>query len=367
MAQATLTQLENIISTYVDASKQTQKGFTASTDDLTGLLDKIAMTITMDTAFYDSLPELDGEKLEWGATIEEYFEDLTKPVDFDPTGANNNSPAYPTYRPVLYDYPLGLKTFKKSISYVKYKKACLNSSVYAQLVANNYKKLEDSIASYKMFAKLGLMGNFIIKVEAVFSGASTLTANTAYSVGAYVKDASHYGVVVKAIPNTNTETDVADLPENIVILDNLAQVLAVPEDTSTGEAFIKQLKKDITIAKRPNEQSLSGGAIGAEQGLVLYLKEGVLPSIEVDTLAGAFNQERLAVPVEIKEVKDFGQAYSGKTYALLMDRRAIRLHNNEDLSLNFVNADGAFINIVRHLDFTGFISGNCFVKIYQDD
>ena len=39
MAQATLTQLENIISTYVDASKLSQKGFTASTDDLIGLLD----------------------------------------------------------------------------------------------------------------------------------------------------------------------------------------------------------------------------------------------------------------------------------------------------------------------------------------
>lgn len=366
MPQANLEQIANTVASYVDASKLLQGSFSASYDPICGLLNKIGKTFTIDTLFFDDFTEMDGEKLEFGAILEEFYEDLIQPGTWDDTGANTLSPAYPTYRPTIYSYPFGLKPFKQTESYVRYKKACLNAESYGLLIAKVYKRLEDSIAVWKRDTKKEMLGKFIGKVEAAFSGASTVTANTAYSVGAYVKDASHYAVVFKAIPNTNTETDVADLVAAgyCVLIDNLKQVVAKPVDTETGEAFIKQLKNDVAVSRRPNENSLNGASIGAQEGLYLYVKEGVMSSLDVDTLAGAFNQERLAVPVTIRQVEDFG-SYSGNAYAILIDPRGCRIHPNEDLTLNQVNAEGAFINIYRHMDFTGCISGNSFVKVYE--
>ena len=65
----------------------------------------------------------------------------------------------------------------------------------------------------------------------------------------------------------------------------LVTTIAIPTNTATGEAFIKQVKEDVETASFPNEGGLNKSLIGAAPSLVLYVKKGVMPSLEVDTLA----------------------------------------------------------------------------------
>lgn len=78
MAKATLTELKSFVASYVDAAKQAGK-WSATTTSLNGLIDKIGQQITIDGYFQDKLPELDGNDLPLGKTIEEWFIDLTLP------------------------------------------------------------------------------------------------------------------------------------------------------------------------------------------------------------------------------------------------------------------------------------------------
>ena len=137
------------------------------------------------------------------------------------------------------------------------------------------------------------------------------------------------------------------------------QVIAKPVDTVSGEAFIKAVKniaedasfaRDITVG----EKTIT---LGAAEGLTLYLNKGIMSSLEVDTLAGAFNKEDLAMPVTIKVV-DFGATGMGtnQAYGLIVDNRAIKLFPNRNTVGEDVNAYHDFVTVSRHVIDTPFVS-----------
>ena len=70
MAKMSLAGLNSFVATYVDKAKQAGT-WGGSTDNILGLMDKIGKQITIDGKFEDKLPELDGEDLPYGKTIEE--------------------------------------------------------------------------------------------------------------------------------------------------------------------------------------------------------------------------------------------------------------------------------------------------------
>lgn len=76
----TLKEIEAAVASYVAAANQAGT-WSATTNNLAGLLDKIAKTVTIDGLFEDKLPELDGEELPLGKTIEEYYQDLCAITD----------------------------------------------------------------------------------------------------------------------------------------------------------------------------------------------------------------------------------------------------------------------------------------------
>ena len=67
----TLSGLQDFVSDYVLAAKQAG-AWSGTTNNLYGLTDKIGKQITIDGSFSDKLPELDGEDLPFGKTIEEF-------------------------------------------------------------------------------------------------------------------------------------------------------------------------------------------------------------------------------------------------------------------------------------------------------
>lgn len=313
----TIAGLSALAATYVKAAKQAG-AWNSTTDNLYGAVDKIGKMVMLDGQFIDKLPELDGDELPLGKTIEEYFIDLTLPEAYstiDEEGAKDLQPALPTVEQCSYSYSLGREKIKTTVPYDNVERAACTVNDASNMISKILQRLGNSYEMFKFAAKKQLLGNL---------GDKAVTAG-------------------------------------------LSQVIAIPTDTASGEAFIKQLKADVESASFAAEGGLNKTLIGAAPSLVLYVKKGVMPSIEVDTLAGAFNESRLAIPATVKVVDDFGTMVNSKVFAILVDPRGVKLHRDYHAIRESSNADGDFINYVDHSEHTGFISKNVFVKAYKSE
>ena len=314
----TISGLQSAMASYVAAAKQAGS-WSASTNNFVGLLDKIGKQVTIDGGFYDKLPELDGDELPLGKTVEEWFIDLTLPVaysDVTTDGADDVVPALPSVESVAYSYTLGRQKVKTTIPYDNFERAMLNAQESANLGAKILERLNNSYELTKYAIKKQLIGNAIDK---------------AVTAGSYVN-------------------------------------ISAPTDTESGEALIKQLKKDIEAAQFAHMGNCLAGSnclIGGSPELILYMKKGIMPELEVDTFAGAFNRQDLAVPCKIKIVDDFGTLTNSGAFAILVDPRGIKTHNGYNALRSKENADGDFINFVRHFEITGFISKYAYMKVYK--
>ena len=371
MAKLSYTQLKAYIANVVTEAGLSNASFVETRDNVVGLLDKIGKILTLDTFYQvDKLTLFDGEFLGFGKTIEEWQEDLIMPVDYDSTGANALAPHDPTYRPVFYSYTNGKKTIPTTIRYNNIERAVHFEAQFIEIVAMNTKRLDDSMAVYRYGLKREILGKLMGLCSTAMGTTTTFTTGTNYKVGAFVRSASSgqnikKAVVVKEVPATNSDNFATNVANGYLIVLDLVTEIAPPTDTSTGEAFIKQVKKDVEIASDLSEgHSLNGNSLGATEGLVLIVKQGIIPELEVDTYAGAFNRGDLATNVEQIIVKDFGNA-DDDYFAILMDRRGARLHDTNNASYENLNGEGAFMNIYRHIETTSYISRNTFVKVYK--
>ena len=375
MAKLSLAELKTAVASYVDSSKIANTSFSATRNNIVGLLDKIGKIVQLDTAFFDKLPELDGEELSFGKTVEEYYQDLILAVDYnqDLDGSRALKFYSPTYRPVCYSYSLGKKVIPTSIPNNNIERAVHNEGQFVDIVATQEKRLSDSKAAWKYQVKREMIGKFIDKVAAAYSGATAYTQNsTVLAEGTFYKwtdsdSVNHTAVCVvgqAAAVNKSGNTLEA---EGVLIELQMIEEVPIPEDSTTGENYIKALKAAVEKAQDISEgYSLNGNTIGAEMGLALYVKQGVMPSLEVDTMAGAFHLEKLATGVEAKVIKDFGSTTS-KAYTVLADKRFARLHIDYEAVRENFNGFGDFLNLFSHIESTAFLSRNCFVKIFVDD
>ena len=315
MAKMTIAGLQTLAKSYVDAAKQAG-AWTASTNNLYQAIDKIGKMVMLDGQYIDKLPELDGEDLPLGKTIEEYFIDLTLPEAYSTIaaeGAKDTAPALPSVEECAYSYTLGREKIKTTVPYDDVERAAVNSGDAANMIAKILERLGNSYEMFKFQSKKQLLGNAADKAVAA----------------------------------------------------NLVQTIAVPSDTTTGEAFIKQIKEDIETASFAHQGGLNNTLIGSAPSLTLYIKKGVMPTLEVDVMAGAFNEGRLALPANIKVVDDFGTMTNTGVYAILVDTRGVKLHRGYHAIRTSSNADGDFVNYVDHSEHTGFISKNVFIKAYK--
>ena len=375
MAKLSLAELKTAVASYVDSSKIANNSFSATRNNIVGLLDKIGKIVQLDTTFFDKLPELDGEELSFGKTVEEYYQDLILAVDYnqDLDGSRALKFYSPTYRPVCYSYSLGKKVIPTSIPNNNIERAVHNEGQFVDIVATQEKRLSDSKAAWKYQVKREMIGKFIDKVAAAYSGATAYTQNsTVLAEGTFYKwtdsdSVNHTAVCVvgqAAAVNKSGNTLEA---EGVLIELQMIEEVPIPEDSTTGENYIKALKAAVEKAQDISEgYSLNGNTIGAEMGLALYVKQGVMPSLEVDTMAGAFHLEKLATGVDAKVIKDFGSTTS-KAYTVLADKRFARLHIDYEAVRENFNGFGDFLNLFSHIESTAFLSRNCFVKIFVDD
>ena len=155
MGKLSLEGLKTAVASYVDGSKIAYNSFSATYQNIVGLLDKVGLIETLDTSFFDKLPELDGQRLEDGKTVEEWYQDLIMAVDYnqDADGSRVMKFYSPTYRPVAWSYSLGKKIIPTSIPNNNIERAVNNVEQFANIVAVATKRLADSKAAWKYQVK----------------------------------------------------------------------------------------------------------------------------------------------------------------------------------------------------------------------
>lgn len=324
MAKMTISGLKTAMATYVAAAKQAG-AWSDSTANMIGLVDKIGKTVQINGNYEDKLPELSGDNLPLGKTIEEYFIDLTLPESFSnitTEGAKDDVPALPSVEDCSYSYTLGRQKVKTTVPFDNLERAFNTSEGVAAAITDISAKLQNSVDITKYQMKKQLLGN----------------------------------VATKALAVKATSPDVY-------------KSQAVPTDTASAEDFILAVKEAAEDASFAHQGGLGNRLIGGAPELKLYVLKGVMPTVAVKAVAGAFQRDELAMPAEVKVVDDFGNITGTtdgkKVYAILVDPRGVKLHEGYNASRYKENADGDFVNYVRHFEETGFISKSTFIRVFE--
>ena len=375
--RVTLKEMEAIVAEYVRAELQAGT-FIASKDNLAGLTDKIAKTLTIDGIYTDKLPELDGEELPYGKTIEEWFQDLVAVEvynDYKTDDVNSAydalKPYYPSYEDCAYSYTLGRKVIPTTIKYDEYERAVTNGEDLARITNMILKRLYDTYGLFKYDCKKQILANAVKKCDEAMSTTGATAVANATATFAVVKGTRYtltttgeVAIGVKA--DAVAKTWAANVAAGNIIVYNLVETLAKPIDTQTGEAFVESVKKKVEDGEFISEgNALNGATIGAAEGLYLFIKKGLRPILDVQVEAGAFNPEKLAIPAKIVVVDDI-PTEDGKTYAILADTRAMRLHPTYMAIREQLNGRGDYMNYFLHTENTAFISKNCFLHVWKD-
>ena len=372
-----IAQLTSTLTQYVTENKVSLATFNATRDNTVGLLDTIGKIFTITTNFVDKLAMFDGEDLSNGKIVEEWASDLILPQDYDPTGADALAPHDSTYRPVYFSYTLGRKYIPQTIRNNDIERAVHNEEQFVSIVADKTKKMYDSEIMLKYGIKrevFGVLSAMCLScMDSADADATYAALNTTINQNHAVNDhlyctgnTTNYGVV-KAIKSSDNLTVQAAIDGGYLIAYDLVSTLDKPVDTATGEAFIKQLKSDVEIASDYSEgHSLNLNTLGAtnEDGLVLVLKQGIMPSIEVDVQAGAFHGDKVAIPTKVVVVPNLGSA-DAKVWGVLIDARGLKLHNTYRAVRENIHGKGDFLNMFFHTENTAFVSRNVFVKVYK--
>ena len=370
-----IAQLKTVLAAYVDENKISVDSFQVTKDNTVGLLDKVGMIFSIETRFVDKLDIFNGIDLDYGKTIEEWKEDLILPEDYDSTGANALAPYDSTYRPVFYSYTLGRKFIPQTIRNNDIQRAVHFEAQLVDIVASKTKALYDSETMLRYGIKreaLGVLATLCVANMSSTGADVTIAAlNTTIAAARTINDVIYctatgktYNVVKNIGANAMTLQSAID--NGFVVEYALVTELAKPTDATSGEAFIEQVKRDVEIASDFSEgHSLNGSTLGATDGLVLIVKQGIMPNLEVYTQSGAFHEDKVALPTKVIAIPDLGAADS-KIYSLLLDVRGVRLFNSYRAVRENANGKGDFLNLFFHTENTCHISRNSFVKVYKE-
>lgn len=312
----TIANLEKAAKDYVAATKQLQGTFTPTVDDFTKTVCKIGEMKTLYLPHVDKLPEMNGDNLPFGETIEEFMVNDFLPETFTYVdGAPKKNAKRATFAEAVYSYALPEQLWEVGVPRSQFQRVSLGQRSFTDLVSSTLMTLDSSANAWNYAAKRRLLGN---------------AAKAAVTAG-------------------------------------LISEKAKPDNTADGEQFIKEVKKCVEIASDMNDSNLAKHTAAAAPSLTLYIKQGVIPSLEVDTMAGAFNEAKLAIPAKIKTVLDFGEIEQEDTsvYAILVDDRAIKLH--DDILMVTSDYDGRMNqdNFYRHQKQTGFISKYGYIHVFK--
>lgn len=307
----TLTDLSTFVGSYVTAAKSGSTTYSATTEEVTGLVDKIGSQFTIKGSFEDHLEFMNGNDLPLGRTVEEYFRAIAAASTWQGSATEGQNVLVPEYIPFekcAYSYPLDRIKFKATRDGSQLEKACISAEVLGNLVADLNGEIVDQKNLYKFAIKKAAIKNLVAKMEADSTAKANLESTVVVS----------------------TEDGLSD--------------------------FITAIRKKVKDLKFANENNNLGQClIGAlPEGIkpVLVIKKGLLDDIEAKVKAGAFHDEvfNLSNICQVEEVDDF--AGNAKIQAVLMDPRTIKIRPYVEKQSTYYNDDGDFISTVGHYGLT---------------
>lgn len=374
----TLEELKTTILAMFNDTNIASATFQNVVDEISGLTMKCAKMVINESNFSHTIDDhFNGDDLPIGGFIEEYFNDMVAPISYDPDGTNTLQPHYPTKMPAYYSYPLEGLNFPITIRKVEYKQFFTDAENAARYIANLLKKHSDAQRIYRYGKKKALLGYFAKLAIDAKGNATTFAANTAYQQGAYLKDSdkSEWGVVIKDIPATGGPSSFTGaVSGGYISVLGVVEAVVVPNDTASGEVFIKKVKADVEKSERPsNANNLAGAIIQPERSnMLLVLREGVMPSLEVDTMAGAFHRDDLDTGLRQIVVDDFGgwtdsadgNLLDDEIIGIVLDERGAKLHLAEIQTDEQINAEGHFYTIFTYSRYVPYVSPYTYIKVY---
>lgn len=371
----TLPKIQALLTALMTSDKSGNAVYTPSFDNSLLLLNKIGLDVTFPQYIEDRLPELNGDFLANGKTIEEFNQDLVLPTDPDSLTPEEDLKAWiPSARKPYYSYTMTEQLFATTRKYNDLQQGFTSPSQTAKAIADILKTFGDSYYLNRYALKRQMFATLVALVEKsrkVTGGDAVVFAKgTSYLKGQYVVDnatPTKYGMIFNAY-TANDATDWNDaVAKGFIVVLDLETIIDAPTDTASGETAIIQMKKDAEIASDNSQgHSLSGNTLGAQKYLRIYVKQGIMPNLDVNTMAGAFHLDKLALPFDIKVLPDFGDADS-KVWAILVDTRGVRLHPSLDYVADTRNGAKGWVSYYRHCQYTPFISRNTFVKVYKSN
>lgn len=300
MAKLTLSGLKTLVNTELDVDRiAVDAPFEPTVERLTGLIVKIGDQYDISSSFEDKLGHLTHKYLGYGTTVEEWFVNLRLPVDHDASGSTNMAPKDPTFEDVAYSYVLDKKVMDTTIRNEDIKKGFLGEAEFSALTARIGENLYKAQSLHRYFVKKGLLGRFI---DAIPANSATSTMQTQ---------------------------------------------MAKPTDTASVEAFAKAVKNKIEdLSDLITDTNNITGVPARAPELTLYLLPGIRSVIDVDLLAGAFNQNRAEIGVKIIVVEDFGNlSVNTGAWGLLVDDRGLRVYPSQAEADHDRNGQGGFTNL----------------------
>lgn len=367
MEQLTIAQLRTAVAEWVATNKLAQTGsFEVTTDNIVGLSSKIALLFTIQNEYSDKLSELDGQRLPYGNAVEEWQIDLGLPEDYQRDDGSVNYKFFsPSFRPISYSYGLDRKKWSISIPNYDIETAVNSESQLVSILVKIQSVLQNSFTLFKYNAKRQLLGNaYKITADAI-NGATPWATGTALTEGTYYSgtDTASNEIVCVCVQSGTAGTTIDEdiTAGRLVVLDMITNI-DKPTDNTTGENFILQIKKDVEIASDVSEgYSLNGGTLGATS-LKLYVTQGIMPYLDVYTMAGAFHLDKVAVPVAVEVIKDFGDQTT--PFAMLVDSRGLKLFEQYYAVREDRHGVTDFITMTLHYKGMAHISRNAFMKFY---
>lgn len=366
MHNVTKSSLTEILTKYLKENKICADGFEVSRENIAGLLDKVGATFMIDGEDKEELAFMDAT-LKGPNTVEEYFEDFVPPEDYvKDAGVENVTRRDPTFRPVKYSYTQGKKKFKTTKPFNDLERAFQTEEGAAAALAKILSRLNSSWILWRNGVKRETVGQYAKRASSLMSNAKTFAVSTAYKVGESVKDANgNVAIVFNEIEASNKATYDALVKDGHLAPVNLATTIDTPSDNDTGKAFIKAVKHWCRTMAHDNHENLNGAlTLATPSGSArLIINMYLMPDIEVETIAGAFHEEKLAMPVTIEEVQNFGS--NSDVLAILVDERGLKLYNDYNALRTQGLADDDAMNFVKHTEDTAFYSANTFIHVFN--
>ena len=364
---STLSAIYAGVKTWYKKNLVANPNFTLSVNDLNGLIKKISKMWHIAHVFDDKLGIFERGTLPYGNTIEEWSSQIVKQTGFDPTGATALSPHYIAYNRPSYSSRQDRQVFTATRPMGQLEDSVLTADGMTEMADDIIAEENNGYIVYKYAIKRELLGHAVDAADTAMGTATTYTATTAYNLGDYVKSGGNVYVVTKKKDTTNIALNDA-IAQGYLVQLHLTETVAMPTDTASGDDFIVALKKQIEIASDASEgNSFNGTAIGPRDGsgLVLIVKQGVMPVLEVHTQAGAFHLDKVAIPTRVIVVPNFGSSTS-KAYAILADDRMFASFVNYDAYRTQENGQGDFFNYFHHVQHTLAYSYNTYFHVFED-